>query len=191
MTNIFSLTFFLSSLFYRPSNSSQMRMSTTDLRAGGISGPTGFVHVSGYGRAYQPGRCSSISGTPMMSPPRESRGRARELSNIDPKFTSQVRPKYKDSKYSLKKDLLMLCRLQKKLRWRQYYNCRAISQKKVILNALGVLSSKVIFKALSMINSLKVIFLTKYHTKLKQYLIWYYFSNWCKKYWNKISCFWM
>ena len=69
-----------------------MRMSTTDLRAGGISGPTGFVHVSGYGRAYQPGRCSSISGTPMMSPPRESRGRARELSNIDPKFTSQVRP---------------------------------------------------------------------------------------------------
>ena len=116
VTNIFSLTFFLSSLFYRPSNSSQMRMSTTDLRAGGISGPTGFVHVSGYGRAYQPGRCSSISGTPMMSPPRESRGRARELSNIDPKFTSQVRPKYKDSKYSLKKDLLMLCRLQKKLR---------------------------------------------------------------------------
>ena len=72
-----------------------MRMSTTDLRAGGISGPTGFVHVSGYGRAYQPGRCSSISGTPMMSPPRESRARARELSNIDPKFTSQVRPKFK------------------------------------------------------------------------------------------------
>ena len=95
--------FFLSSLFYRPSNSSQMRMSTTDLRAGGISGPTGFVHVSGYGRAYQPGRCSSISGTPMMSPPRESRGRARELSNIDPKFTSQVRPKYKDLKYSVDK----------------------------------------------------------------------------------------
>ena len=80
-----------------------MRMSTTDLRAGGISGPTGFVHVSGYGRAYQPGRCSSISGTPMMSPPRESRGRARELSNIDPKFTSQVRPKYKDLKYSVDK----------------------------------------------------------------------------------------
>ena len=80
-----------------------MRMSTTDLRAGGISGPTGFVHVSGYGRAYQPGRCSSISGTPMMSPPRESRGRARELSNIDPKFTSQVRPKYKDLKCSANK----------------------------------------------------------------------------------------
>ena len=102
VTNIFSLTFFFL-LSFRPSNSSQMRMSTTDLRAGGISGPTGFVHVSGYGRAYQPGRCSSISGTPMMSPPRESRGRARELSNIDPKFTSQVRPKYKDLKYSVDK----------------------------------------------------------------------------------------
>ena len=75
--------------FSRASNSSQTRMSTSDLRAGGISGPTGFVHVSGYGRAYHPGRCSSISGTP-MSPPRESRARVRELANIDPKFTSQV-----------------------------------------------------------------------------------------------------
>ena len=64
-------------------------MSTSDLRAGGISAPTGFVHISGYGRPYQTGRCSSISGTP-MSPPRESRARVRELANIDPKFTSQV-----------------------------------------------------------------------------------------------------
>ena len=66
-------------------------MSTSDLRAGGISAPTGFVHISGYGRPYQTGRCSSISGTP-MSPPRESRARVRELANIDPKFTSQVSP---------------------------------------------------------------------------------------------------
>ena len=143
-----------------------MRMSTTDLRAGGISGPTGFVHVSGYGRAYQPGRCSSISGTPMMSPPRESRGRARELSNIDPKFTSQVRPKYKDLKYSVDKGPADAVQITEKK-----ITMKAISQKKVILNALGVLSSKVIFKALSMINSLKLIFLTKHHTKLKQYLI--------------------
>ena len=81
-------------------------MSTSDLRSGSglISGPTGFVHVSGFSRH---GRCSSISGsasseaeatasTSNSNPLREynsqtSRGRTRELANIDPKFTSQVR----------------------------------------------------------------------------------------------------
>jgi hypothetical protein len=91
-------------MFFRPStaSSSQTRMSTTDLRSGGISAPTGFVHVSGYSRANY-GRCSSISEgarddatTPTTTTTtlrdHNNRSRARELANIDPKFTSQVGP---------------------------------------------------------------------------------------------------
>ena len=104
-------------------------MSASDLRGVGISAPTGFVHVSGYNRAFSQGRCGSVSeaaavtaamadagdmpsphGTfhnsstqennpigqnnPLSNnaPPMRdhSRSRMRELSNIDPKFTSQV-----------------------------------------------------------------------------------------------------
>ena len=87
-------------------------MSTSDLRAGGlISGPTGFVHVSGYGRNHLPERCSSVTPAALNSTVNNSNSnnsannhevpqplkdqnnrtsRARELSNIDPKFTSQV-----------------------------------------------------------------------------------------------------
>ena len=99
-------------LFFRAStSSSQTRMSTSDLRGVGISAPTGFVHVSGYNRNF--GRCGSVSETSaqqplveendnnsansvtaMSQPPSRDhsscRSRMRELSNIDPKFTSQV-----------------------------------------------------------------------------------------------------
>ena len=101
-------------LFFRAStSSSQTRMSASDLRGVGISAPTGFVHVSGYNRNF--GRCGSVSetsaqqplveendnsmlatttSTAMSQPPSRDhsscRSRMRELSNIDPKFTSQV-----------------------------------------------------------------------------------------------------
>lgn len=98
---------------FRPSTTSaQTRMSTSDLRGVGISAPTGFVHVSGYNRTFQ--RCGSVSEAScssaiasgdkiknelqlLMSSQQHqkhrdhSRSRMRELSNIDPKFTSQVR----------------------------------------------------------------------------------------------------
>ena len=110
--------FYLFFLFFRASTtSSQTRMSTSDLRGVGISAPTGFVHVSGYNRNFG-GRCGSVSETlqqqqqqqpplveendnnsansvtAMSQPPSRDhsscRSRMRELSNIDPKFTSQV-----------------------------------------------------------------------------------------------------
>ena len=72
-------------------------MSTSDLRGVGISAPTGFVHVSGYNRAFQ--RCGSVSeastenimSTPPPTQTSRDHSRSRKLSNIDPKFTSQVR----------------------------------------------------------------------------------------------------
>ena len=92
-------------LLSRPSNTStgQIRMSTSDLRGVGISAPTGFVHVSGYSRGYRAGSISE--STPSANPMNTSvpattvqlrdqsnnrTSRMRELSNIDPKFTSQV-----------------------------------------------------------------------------------------------------
>ena len=82
----------------RPSNTStqhQTRMSASDLRGVGISAPTGFVHVSGYSN-----RSGSIAEVPSPTQPmnvvqlrdqgNNRTSRMRELSNIDPKFTSQV-----------------------------------------------------------------------------------------------------
>ena len=82
----------------RPSNTStqhQTRMSASDLRGVGISAPTGFVHVSGYSN-----RSGSIAEVPSPIQPmnvvqlrdqgNNRTSRMRELSNIDPKFTSQV-----------------------------------------------------------------------------------------------------
>ena len=90
---------FFSISLSRPSNTStgQTRMSTSDLRGVGISAPTGFVHVSGYSRGYRGSISeSSPSANPMNTTVQlrdqsnNRTSRMRELSNIDPKFTSQV-----------------------------------------------------------------------------------------------------
>ena len=96
-------------LLFRPSNTStqQTRMSTSDLRGVGISAPTGFVHVSGYSNRSIGGYRGSISESTTTVPvssqspqpmnvvqlrdqSNNRTSRMRELSNIDPKFTSQV-----------------------------------------------------------------------------------------------------
>ena len=93
----------------RPSNTStqhqQTRMSTSDLRGVGISAPTGFVHVSGYSNrsGYRGSISESTTTVPVSSQSPQPMNvvqlrdqsnnrtsRMRELSNIDPKFTSQV-----------------------------------------------------------------------------------------------------
>lgn len=82
-------------------------MSTSDLRGVGISAPTGFVHVSGYSNRSIGGYRGSISESTTTVPvssqspqpmnvvqlrdqSNNRTSRMRELSNIDPKFTSQV-----------------------------------------------------------------------------------------------------
>lgn len=80
-------------------------MSTSDLRGVGISAPTGFVHVSGYSNrsGYRGSISESTTTVPVSSQSPQPMNvvqlrdqsnnrtsRMRELSNIDPKFTSQV-----------------------------------------------------------------------------------------------------